>query len=103
MAIFREKVVDAVASVGGHLTINADEISAKILKAPRTLWHKKGGPPPLLSSNYTGREAFTMILATTAAGHKLKPAVFVVGKTSKSLKKFKHIEDKVHLELADNR
>ena len=90
-AVFREKVVQAVRSVGGGLTINADEVSGKFLVKPRTLWHEKGGPPPLLPSNHSGKEAFTMILATTAAGHKLKPAVVVVGKTERALKKFSHI------------
>ena len=103
MAIFREQVVDAVKKVGGALTINADEISGKNLIKPRTLWHNKGGPPPLLQSNNTGKEAFTMILATTAAGHKLKPAVFVVGKTTRALKAWRPLADKVHLNLVDNR
>ena len=102
-AIFREKVVQAVRSVGGGLTINADEISGKFLIKPKTLWHEKGGPPPLIPSNHTGKEAFTMILATTAAGHKLKPALFVVGKTGRALKKFSHIADQMHLMLVESR
>jgi hypothetical protein len=102
-AIFREQVVQAVGKVGGALTINADEISGKSLIKPRTLWHLTGGPPPLLESNNTGKEAFTMILATTAAGHKLKPAVFVKGKTDRALKAWRHLADKVHLNLVDNR
>ena len=48
---FRAKVVRAVRSVGSHRTINADEISGKMLIAPRTLWHDSGGPPPVLESN----------------------------------------------------
>ena len=102
-AIYREEVVEAVDKVGGALTINADEISGKNLIKPRTLWHIKGGPPPLLSSNNTGKEAFTMILATTAAGHKLKPAVFVVGKTDRALKAWRHLAEQVHINLVDNR
>ena len=101
--LFREKVVRAVRSYGGGLTINADEIAAKMLIKPRTLWHEKGGPPPLMASNHTGKEAFTMILATTAAGHKLIPALFVVAKTARALKKFDHLKGKVHLILADCR
>ena len=100
---FRAKVARAVRSVGGHRTINADEISGKMLIAPRTLWHDSGGPPPVLESNQTGKEAFSMILATTAAGHKLKPAVFVKGKSQRALKKWKHLEDQVALLLVDNR
>jgi hypothetical protein len=102
-AIFREQVVQAVCKVGGALTINADEISGKNLIKPRTLWHLKGGPPPVLESNNTGKEAFTMILATTAAGHKLKPAVFVKGKSDRALKAWRHLAHDVHLNLVDNR
>ena len=90
-------------NVGGRQTINADEISVKFLIRPRTLWHDAGGPPPLMASNHTGKEAFTMILATTAGGHKLKPALFVVGKTARSLKKFDCIKDQVELVLVHNR
>lgn len=79
------KVVEAVRNVGGALNNNADEVSGKNSTTPRTVWHFKGGPPPLLESNYTGKEAFTMILVTTAAGHKLKPAVFVEGKSVRAL------------------
>jgi hypothetical protein len=74
-----------------------------MLIAPRTLWHDRGGLAPLLESNQTGKEAFSMILATTAAGHKLTPAVFVVGKTKASLKKWNHLKDQVSLMLVDNR
>ena len=102
-AAFRDKVERAVRRVGGHRTINADEISGKMLLAPRTLWHDAGGPPPELKSNQTGKEAFSMILATSAAGHKLKPAVFVKGKSQRALKKWKHLEDQVALLLVDNR
>ena len=103
MATFRDQVVRAVRRVGDHWTINADEISGKMLLAPRTLWHPVGGPAPELESNQTGKEAFSMILATTAAGHKLKPAVFIKGKSQRALKKWKHLEDKVALMLVDSR
>ena len=89
-------------SVGGQRIINADEISGKMLICPRTLWKDRNGPPPVLESNHTGKEAFSMILATTAAGHKLKPAVFVKGKTSRTLTKWAHLKDKVALMLVDN-
>ena len=102
-AIFRDEVEEAIKKYGGHRTINADEISAKVLKVPRTLWHQKGGPPPILASNHTGKEAFTMILATTAGGHKLTPAVFVRGKTHASLKAYAEVADSVHLVLVENR
>ena len=52
---------------------------------------------------HSGKEAFTMILATTAAGHKLKPAVFVVGKTDRALKAWRHLAEQVHINLVDNR
>ena len=44
-----------------------------------------------------------MSLATTAADHKLKPALFVVAKSERSLKKFRHLADKLHVMLVDNR
>ena len=74
-AIYMDEVEDAVEKYGGHWTINADEVSAKSFIKPRTLWYEAGGPPPIIPSNHTGKEAFTTIFATTAAGHKLKPAV----------------------------
>ena len=102
-AIFWDEVEEVVKTYGGQWTINADEVSAKIIKAPRTLWHKTGGPPPILASNHTGKEAFTIIFATTTGGHKLKPAVFVKGKTHASLKSYAELADSVHLVLVSNR
>ena len=100
---FRDKVERAVRSVGGQRTINADEISGKMPIAPRTLWKDRSGPPPGLESNQTPKEAFSMILATTAAGHKCKPAVFVKGKSQRALKRWKHLQDEVAWLLVDNR
>jgi hypothetical protein len=102
-AIFWDEVEEAVKKYKGHWTINADEVSAKMFIAPRTLWHQKGGPPPLIPSNHTGKEAFTIIFATTAGGHKLKPAVFVLGKTDAVLDKFNEVCEEVHLVRVDSR
>ena len=57
----------------------------------------------MLKSNNTGNDAFTMILATTAAGHQLKPAVFILDKTDRALQAWRHLADTVHLNLVDNR
>ena len=53
--------------------------------------------------NNTGKEALTMTLATTTAGHMLKPAVFVVDKTHRALKAWRPLAGQVHLSLVDNR
>jgi hypothetical protein len=61
---------------GARFVINADEISAKIITPPLTLLAPvRGSHPPEVRSNHTEKEAFTMILATTPSGVKLKPAV----------------------------
>ena len=98
-----DEIEDAVEKYGGHWTINADEVSAKSFIKPRTLWHEAGGPPPIIPSNHTGKEAFTTIFATTAAGHKLKPAVFVVGKTDAVLKTYAESAKDAHLKVVENR
>jgi hypothetical protein len=97
---YMEDVEQAVDRYGAAYTINADEISGKIISPPRTLWAPVNGPQPVISSNHTEKEAFTLILATTAAGHKLPPACFVQGKTDRALKSFSALREKVQFSVA---
>ena len=82
---------------GADFAINADEISAKIIHPPRTLLAPAGGEhPPLILSNHTHKEAFTMILATTPSGKKLKPAVVLPDRGTRAKRAFAHLADDVH-------
>ena len=92
---YLEDVARAVETYGPAYTINADEISGKLVSPPRTLWAEVNGPRPVISSNHTEKEAFTLILATTAAGHKLPPACFVQGETDRVLRPYAAMSDKV--------
>ena len=58
---YLEDVVEAVKEFGAAYTINADEISGKLISPPRTLWAPINSPPPSISSNHTEKEAFTLI------------------------------------------
>ena len=99
-SLYLEAVEQAVDSYGPAYTINADEISGKIISPPRTLWAPVNGPQPVISSNHTEKEAFTLILATTAAGQKLPPACFVQGETDRALRSFSAMAEKVQFFVA---
>jgi hypothetical protein len=62
--------------------------------------HFINGPQPVISSNQTEKEAFTLILVTTAAGHKLPPACFLQGKTNRVLKSYSTLAEKVQFFVA---
>ena len=97
---YLEDVAQAVETYGPAYTINADEISGRIISPPRTLWAPVNGPQPVISSNHTEKEAFTLILATTAAGHKLPPACFVQGQTDRVLRPYAAMSEKVKFFVA---
>jgi hypothetical protein len=76
-------------------TIDADEISGKTITSPCTLSACDQRPVFSVSSNHTEKEAFSLILATTAAGHELPPACFVQGKTDRVLRSFSALAEMV--------
>jgi hypothetical protein len=98
MAIhYVDDVHRSVLRNGADFVINADEISAKVISPPRTLLAPKGGlDPPVIKSNKTHKEAFTMIFATTPSGKKLKPAVVLADRGPRAKQVFAHLTDSVH-------
>lgn len=61
----------AVLRNGARMVINADELSAKVIKPPHTVLAPAGTRrSPRIPSNRSEKEAFTMIFATTASGAK---------------------------------
>lgn len=98
MAIqYVDDVHRSVLRNGADFVINSDEISAKVIHPPRTLLAPKGGEhPPIILSNRTHKEAFTMILATTPSGKKLKPAVVLPDRGPRAKKAFAHLTPHVH-------
>jgi hypothetical protein len=83
---------------GARFVINADETSAKFIHLPHTLFAPVGGEhPPVVRSNHTNKEAFTMIFATTASGAKLKPAVIISPRGERAMRAFAHLVPRVHI------
>lgn len=74
----------AIGVFGSSLVINADEISAKGAKVTERVWVPIGHPTPRTNSRFDARQAWSLMLATTADGQKLPPAVYA---TAKSLTK----------------
>ena len=70
---FIDDVHRPVLRNGARMVINADETSCKFIHLPHTLFAPVGGEhPPVVHSNHTNKEAFSMIFATTVSGVKLK-------------------------------
>ena len=92
-----DAVTGAVTRNGADFVINADEVPYHLIRPPLTLWGEINGPPPVISSERDEKEMFTVILATTASGKKLKPALVARGRTDRVLAKFQHLGGQVHL------
>jgi hypothetical protein len=94
---YMDDVHRSVLRNGADFVINADEISAKVISPPHTLLAPKGGQhPPVIKSNKTHKEAFTMIFGTTPSGKKLKPAVVLPDRGARAKQSFAHLIDDVH-------
>ena len=98
MAIaFIDDVHRSVLRNGADFVINSDEISAKVIHPPRTVLAPKGGQhPPVILSNRTPKEAFTMIFATTPSGKKLRPAVVLPDRGPRAKQRFAHLLQHCH-------
>ena len=95
---FIDEVHRSVPRNGSDWVINTDEISCKVISPPRALLAHVGGEhPPILLSNKSHKEAFTMILATTPSGMKLKPAVVLPDRGPCAKKAFAHLLDRCHV------
>jgi hypothetical protein len=94
---FIDNVHRSVLRNGADFVINADEISAKVISPPRTVLAPIGGQhPPVILSNKSPKEAFTMILATTPSGKKLKPAVVLPDRGPRAKQRFAHLTPHCH-------
>jgi hypothetical protein len=95
---FIDDVHRSVLRNGARLVINADETSCKFIHLPHTLFAPVGGEhPPVIHSNHTNKEAFSMIFATTASGAKLKPAVIISPRGERAMRAFAHLTSRVHI------
>lgn len=75
---FIDDVHKSVLRNGARFVINADEMSSKVIKMPFSVLAPRGAErPPIIRSNRSHKDAFTMIFATTASGTKLLPAVVI--------------------------
>jgi hypothetical protein len=84
---YKKDVEQAVETYRAAYTINADEISAKIVSPPRTLWAPVNSPQPAISSNHTEKEAFThcpVTLQVEHGQHQLSPRTIAVPLASQS-------------------
>ena len=99
MAIeFIDDVARSVLRNGARMVINADELSAKVIKPPHTVLAPAGTRhSPRIPSNRSEKEAFTMIFATTASGAKLKPAVVISERGPRAMQAFAHLTPHVHV------
>ena len=94
---YLNEVERAVKRNGADFVINADEISAKMISPPYTLLAPTGGDhPPIIHSNHTAKEAFTMIFATTPSGKKLRPVVIISERGPRAMQAFAHLIPHVH-------
>ena len=94
---YLDDVHRSVLRNGAGFVINADEISAKVISPPLTLLAPVGGQHrPVIPSNRSSKEAFTMILATTPSGKKLKPAVVIADRGPRAKKAFDFLASSVH-------
>ena len=98
MAIeYIDRVHRSVLRNGAHMAINADEISCKVINPPQRLLAPIGGQhPPIILSDKTEKEAFTMILATTPSGKKLKLAVVLPTRGPRGKEAFAHLLPHCH-------
>jgi hypothetical protein len=98
MAIeYVDDVHRSVLRNGADLVINSDEISAKVINPPRQVLAPKGADhPPIILSNKSHKDAFTMIFATTPSGKKLKPAVVLPPRGPRAQQAFAHLLPHVH-------
>ena len=95
---FIDDVHRSVLRNGARLVINADETSCKFIHLPHTLFAPVGGEhPPVIHSNHTNKEAFSMIFATTFSGVKLKPAVIISPRGPRAMRAFDHLVSRVHI------
>jgi hypothetical protein len=94
---YEDDVHQSILHNGADFVINSDEISCKVISPPLTLLATKGGDnPPVLHSNKTHKEAFTMIFGTTPSGKKLKPAIVLPNRGPRAKRAFAHLMDEVH-------
>ena len=83
---------------GARFVIHADEISCNSMHLPRTLLVPvSGAQPPLIHSNHSDKEAFTMIYGTTPSGAKLEPAVIISPRGERAMRAFVHLTGRVHI------
>ena len=94
---FIDDVHRSVLRNGAKWTINADEVSAKAINPPRTVLAPVSGEhPPIIRSNRSRKEAFTMIFATTASGAKLHPVVIIPAeKCPRAMRPYDHLAKRV--------
>ena len=86
---------------GARLVINADETSCKSIHLPQTLFAPVGGEhPPVIHSNHTNKEAFSVIFATTVSGVKLKPRVIISPRGPRAMRAFDHLVSRVPIKQA---
>jgi hypothetical protein len=94
---FIDDVHRSVLRKGARMVINADELSAKVIKPPHSVLAPAGTKrSPRIHSNRSEKEAFTMIFATTASGAKLTPAVVISERGSRAMQAFAHLTSHVH-------
>ena len=95
---FIDDVHRSVLRNGARFVINADGTSCKFIHLPHTLFAPVGGEqPPVVHSNHTNKEAFSMIFATTASGAKLQPAAIISPRGERAMRAFAHLTSRVHI------
>ena len=86
---FFEKVNMALERCSPAMVVNMDETSLKVVMTPRQGLGNIGGGPLNVVHKTKAKTAVTMVVAITASGRKLRPALLVKGKTNRSVTKFK--------------
>lgn len=95
---FIDAVHRSVLRNGARFVINADEKSYKFIHLPHTLFAPVGDEhAPVIHSNHTNKEAFSMVFATTASGAKLKRAVIISPRGERAMRVFAHLTSLVHI------
>ena len=83
---------------GARFVVRADETSCKLIHLSHTLFAAVGGDhPPVIHSNHTNKEAFSVTFATTASGAKLKSAVIISPRRERAMRAFAHLTSRVHI------
>ena len=86
---FFEQVNMALERCSRDMVVNMDETSLKVVMTPRQALGDIGGGPLNVFHKTKAKTAVTMVVAITASGRKLRPALLVKGKTNRSVTKYK--------------